>query len=184
MKKIIFAIALLILTAPTFACDETCKRQQAEQKTGEKLAGYLSWQFCDETKESFLTLAMPSLEKYNEQNNNGMTEGTRRKAAMRNTRIYINNQKDWLAECDHYLEVTHKGHIFKDKKTTKKIFGDMESVSSELLAQMKGAIYTDGNTGLDTSNQVSAEKFEALFTSIRMHVDKANLRGGDLYVTR
>ena len=184
MKKIIFAVALFILTAPSFACDETCKREQVEKKTGEKIASYLSWKFCDETKESFLTLAMPSLEKYNEQNNNGIAEGTRRKAGMRNTRKYIDTQKDWLAECDHYLEVTQKGHIFKDEKTTKKIFTDMDNVSAELLAQMKGTSYTDGTTGLDTSNEVAAEKFDTLFTSIRMHVDKANLRGGDLYVTR
>jgi hypothetical protein len=70
------------------------------------------------------------------------------------------------------------------KRAQKKIFADMDNISAELLAQMKGASYTDGITGLDTSNDVAAEKFETLFTSIRMHVDKANLRGGDLYVTR
>jgi hypothetical protein len=184
MKKIITAIALLILTAPVFACDEACKRLQAEQKTGEKLPSYLSWQYCDETKESFLTSTMRSLEKFNDKHNNGTAKGTRRKAALRNTQKYIDTQKDWLTECDHYLAATHKGHIFKDEKSTKKIFADMDNISAELLAQMKGASYTDGITGLDTSNDVAAEKFETLFTSIRMHVDKANLRGGDLYVTR
>lgn len=184
MKNIIIAVALLILTTPVFACDEACSKLNAEQKTGKKLPGYLSWGYCDEIKEEFLTSSMRSLQKYNDKQTAGASEGTRRKAGMRNTQKYIDTRKDWLSECDNYLKVTDKGRIFRDDTTTTKIFGAMDSISAELIAQMKGANYTDAMTGLDNSAEIASEKFESLFTAVQLHVDKANLRGGGLYVTR
>lgn len=184
MKNTLIAVALMILALPAFACDEACRKLDAEQTTGKKLPGYLSWKSCDETKESFLTTTMRSLQKFNDKQLDGSDEGTRRKAAMRNTQKYIDTQKEWLVECDDYLQATKKGRIFTDDKTTTKIFGDIDNISAELLAQMKGANYTNAITGADNSAEISAEKFEALFTAVQMHIDKANLRGGGLYVTR
>lgn len=183
MKKLISVIALFVLAAPAFACDEACRKLDAEQKTGEKLPSYLSWGYCDEIKHEFLTSSMRSLQKFNDKQLADENNNTRRATAMRHTENFITTQKEWLSECDNYLQVTDKGRIFRDAATTSKIFGAIDSISAELHAQMKGENRVDGITGIDKSAEVSGEKFESLFTAIQLHVDKSNLRGG-LYVTR
>jgi len=184
MKKIITTIALCILAIPAFASDEANIKAEAELKTGQKLPGYLSWSYCDEIKQEFLTSSMRSLQKFNDKQLAGNNANTRRDASLRNTQKYIEARKEWLYECDNYLQVTGKGRIFKDKKTTTKVFGNISSINDELIAQMKDEDHINPVTGEDDSAQAAAEKFEALFTSIQLHIDKANLHGGGLYVTR
>jgi len=177
-------MALCVLAIPAFASDEATIKAEAELKTGQKLPGYLSWSYCDEIKQEFLTSSMRSLQKFNDKQLAGSDANTRRDASLRNTQKYIEARKEWLYECDNYLQVTGKGRIFKDDDTTVKIFGNISSINDELVAQMQGDDRFNAVTGEDTSAQVAAEKFEALFTSIQLHIDKANLRGGGLYVTR
>ena len=165
----VFAILMLIAYSAT-GCDEACQKQKAEAKNNVKFASYLSWGFCESTRDDFITTSMNSLEKYSTENFDA-----RYKGGMRNIKKYIETRIDWLKECNQYLSLTGKGHIFDDKKTTDAIFKSLSSVTKELEGLISGASYSS-DTGSDTKT-IMQEKFGDLFAKVDQHKTLMHLKG-------
>ena len=163
MKKLLFTIAMVAFAVPAFACeDEACLRDRAAAKYDVEFPSYLTWKFCEDTKASFMEGDIPSLESYRNKR-----LSSEHKVRMKNIKTFVEQRRDWLQECDQYLELTDHGRIFKDKETTEKIFAAMDSVSSELDSLIKGVTYVSEGAGADT--EVIANKFDTLFKMVDDH---------------
>ncbi|PCK07409.1 MAG: hypothetical protein COA42_14455 [Alteromonadaceae bacterium] len=172
MKK--YAFIAILFTAMssqfTFACDESCAREKAQTEHNAKFPSYLTWKFCENTATDFMTSAVNSLKSYQNKH-----LSTKYKGPMKNIRNFVNQRKEWLLECDGYLQATSKGRIFTDDKTTKAIFASMDTISGELKALIAGSTYTSDDGSND--NSVINDKFEALFTRVDNHKNLLHLRG-------
>lgn len=178
MKYLAFIISilgLLVGSSAAFGCDEKCKKEEAQATHNVSFPGYLSWGFCEDTRMQFMASAIPSLEKYRD----GEID-TRYKGPLKNIKSFVNQRKDWLAECDEYLKLTGKGRIFDDSKTTGQIFAAMDSVTKELDALIAGATYSN-EYGDDSAEQVRS-RFDSLLKLVDDHKTLMHLKGK--YVSR
>lgn len=171
--KIIITLVTLIASS-AYGCDEACKKAEAESKHKIEFPGYLSWKFCDETRIDFITSDMGSLENYSSKHFD-----TRYKGGMRNIKKFLEQRISWLQECNQYMSMTGKGHIFENAKTTKAIFASMKAVSKELGDLINGVTYSS-ELG-DGTSAVMKEKFEKLITKVDDHKNLMALRGDLVY---
>lgn len=170
MKKILFVLGLVgVFSAQAgFACDEQCLRQKAEQAKGIEYPGYLSWKYCEGIRNEFMTSSMKSLQNYADSRLN-----INYRKSMRNIQHYLEQRKDWLNECDSYMQATHRGRIFNDKNTTQGIFAAIDEVEQELASLLSGVTYA----GQDSDTAVAAQKFDQLFTRVENHKNRLLLKG-------
>ncbi|TVZ39596.1 hypothetical protein P886_4001 [Alteromonadaceae bacterium 2753L.S.0a.02] len=177
MKKLVAMLSLLalVLGSPAQGCDEQCKKENAERTTGEKFHSYLSWKFCEDTRMDFITSSMRSLDTYRSKHFD-----TRYKGGMRNIKNYVEQRKEWLIECDNYLQLTKKERVFDDEKTTKAIFKAMDDVTHELDDLIAGVTYSS-SLGQDSAEVIN-EKFDVLLKRVDDHKTLMHLKGR--YVTR
>ncbi|WP_185236390.1 hypothetical protein [Teredinibacter franksiae] len=171
----IFTLALTVLASSAYGCDEKCAKDKAEAEKNVQFPGYMSWKFCEDTRMDFMTSSMESLDKYRSKHFD-----TRYKGGIRNIKNYMVQRKAWLVECDTYMQLTGKGRIFEDNKTTKKIFKAMDSVTKELGDLIAGVTYSS-SLGQDSSVVLNGH-FETLFTAVDDHKNIMLLKGR--YVTR
>ncbi len=171
----IFTILALTIGSSAYSCDEKCKKEQAQTTHNIKFPGYLTWNFCEDTRSQFFTSAVPSLEKYRD----GKID-TRYKGPLRNIKSFVSQRKEWLAECDQYLKYTGKGRIFDDDATTTKIFNAMDSVSKELGALIAGVTYSS-EIGEDSASEIRY-RFDDLLKRVDDHKSLMHLKGR--YVVR
>ncbi len=170
MKCLITLSLLLCWSVNTFACDEQCKRERAMKSNHTEFPNYLTWDFCESTKMAFMERDIPSLISYRKER---MT--TKYRGSMRNTKNFVAQREGWLKECNDYMVMTGKDPLFKDKKTTNKIFSSMKSVTKELDALISGVTYTT-----DTSNDnvaVAGDKFDELFKLVDDHKTLLMIKG-------
>lgn len=173
MKAIaaIIAIACATLSSATlYACDEECRKEAAEKEHNVEFPGYLSSAYCADIRMDFMTSAMRSLENY--QTNN---LDIRYKGGMRNIVSFIEQRKDWLAECDRYLTYTGQGRIFEDAATTESVFAAMERVEKELNDLASGVVYTTSMTQ-DPTDVINA-RFDDFFQIVEDHKTLMHLKG-------
>lgn len=171
MNKLIGFIGLtLFLSSPAFACDEACQRQRAITEHQVELPSYLSWQMCEETKQTFMRNDLRSLENYRQ-----TRLDTQYRGPMRNIKSFIEQRIEWLQECDNYLRLTQRGAIFKDEATTRNIFAAMEAVTQELDRAIQGVTYL--SSADEDPNAIIARRFDNLFKILHDHRDYMMLRG-------
>ena len=176
MKIIATLLVLLMvpLASDVYGCDEACLKAKAEAARNIKYPTYMSWKFCDDTRQDFMTTAMRSIQSYKEKHFD-----TRYKGGMRNIKNYIEQRKKWLVECDSYLYSTKKARVFEDNKTTWKIFHAIDSTTKELTALINGVTYSSAS-GAD-SNSVMIERFDELLTAVENHHTLMHLKGRYVY---
>ena len=168
-------VAGLIFTSQAaLGCDEACRKEAAEKKQSVSFPGYLSWQYCEDLKLDFMTTDMGSLQSYSSKHFD-----TKYKGPIRNTVRFLDQRKEWLAECDNYLSLTDKGRIFYDAKTTSKVFGEIDSVKSELQLVLEGATYSSAQG--DETKVIVGEKFDSLFQAVDDHKNLMHLKGKYVY---
>ena len=167
---ILFA-SVILLSQPAFSsCDEQCMREQAETSLNTKFPKYLTWKECERVTNTFMTSVMTSLDDFR---SNRLS--TKYKGPLKNIRAEINRQKDWLKECDVYLNATKKKRVFEDKATTEKIYAAMDSVSEELSALINGVTYSASAN--QDPHYVINTKFDSLFKSVDDHKTLMHLKG-------
>ncbi|MDQ2075317.1 hypothetical protein [Marinimicrobium sp. ABcell2] len=168
MKKILWLL-VPFLCAPAFACDETCKREAAMQEHGVRFSSYLTASYCRDTSVDFLLRARDSLANYKANN-----LPTGHKGGMRNIRNFLQQRKQWLAECDEYLRLTGQGRVFRDEATTQQILEAIDAVSNE-LERLMGS----GSGVRVPQSQVAGadQRLDLLFTAIDHHRTELQLRG-------
>lgn len=170
MKNTLGLLVLLVLAFPAFGCDEECQKEKASVANNLEFPGYLSWKFCEDTKTSFMEGDIPSLESY--RNDRLNVEHKRR---MTNIKTFVEQRKEWLAECDTYMDLTQHGRIFMDQATTEQVFTAMDAVAQELKAAINGVTYvSEGSEGGD--NVILSSKFDNLFKLIENHRTKMMLK--------
>lgn len=170
MNKIISTIILLCFAQMTFACDETCRRAKAEAANNVKFASYLDVKYCKTTGVDFLLQGRRSLQNYREKQ-----LPTAHRGGAKNIRNFILQRKDWLQECDKYLQLTEQGRIFRDKETTEKILGAMTSTADELnKIMMRPRAEVES---LELVTAPAAQKFDELFKHIDTHYLELQRRG-------
>tara|TARA_R100000656_G_scaffold11635_1_gene12250 strand:+ start:413 stop:931 length:519 start_codon:yes stop_codon:yes gene_type:complete len=170
MKKILLIIALLSLSQVSFSCDEACKRTKAETANNVKFASYLNAKYCKSTGLDFLMQGRRSLQSYRDKQ-----LPTAHRGGAKNIRNFISQRKDWLQECDNYLELTEQGRIFRDKETTEKIIAAMTGTAEELhkiMRRPKSEIES-----LEMVIAPAAAKFDELFKLIDAHYLELQRRG-------
>lgn len=171
----IFVIAGLLLTAQAAsACDESCKREQAQAKLETEFPGYLTWKYCDGLKHDFMTVDMNSLQSYSSKHFN-----TKYKGPIKNIIKLIDQREEWLKECDSYLSATREDRIFYDEKTTASVFSQMTNIRKELQAVLEGVRYSSFQG--DETKEIVGEKFETLFVVIDNHKNLMHLKGKYVY---
>lgn len=164
MKQLI-VLFILFVGAPVFACDEACKRAKAEADNNIKFASFLTAKYCADTTKGFVLREIKSLQSYRDQKLPIPHKGHR--GGVKNIRVFILQRKDWLAECDQYLELTGQGRAFYDKETTDKIFGTMTSLADELKKVMLTPQKPDEN--LDAIVTPALTQFDLLFDQLESH---------------
>ncbi|WGO97095.1 hypothetical protein QFX18_13695 [Saccharophagus degradans] len=172
--------ALLTLVASfiisnAYGCDEKCQKEKAEQANNVKFPGYVTWGYCDDIRMEFMTTTLGSVGNYVE-NNFDM----RYKGGLRNTRNFLAERKEWLQECDQYLQMTGKGHIFETEKTTKQIYAAIDKLTKEFDDLLAGITYS-AESGQD-SGTILLEKYRTLFKTVDNHKTLMHLKGK--YVVR
>ncbi|MGV8834519.1 hypothetical protein [Cellvibrio sp.] len=170
MKKILLTIALLSLSQFGFSCDEACKRTKAEAANNVKFASYLNAKYCKSTGLDFLLQGRKSLQAYREKQ-----LPTAHRGGAKNIRLFIMQRKDWLQECDNYLQLTEQGRIFRDKDSTDKIISAMTGTAAELEKIMKRPKVEMENLELVTAP--AAQKFDDLFKLVDAHYLELQRRG-------
>ena len=169
MKKII-SLLMLVFAVPAFGCDEACKKDRAETQYQVDFPSYVTMSYCGDLKNEFMTYGVKSLRKYSEKHIDPKITG-----GIRNTKQYIADRKDWLAECDQYLKLTEQGRIFADENTTQKIFTAMGQVNKELDYLMQGVSTSDGPGNSPVAP--AQERFEKLFRLVDEHYTVMQLKG-------
>lgn len=170
MKKILLIITLLSLSQFGFACDEACKRAKAETTNNVKFASYLNAKYCQSTGMDFLLQGRKSLQAYRDKQ-----LPTAHRGGAKNIRNFILQRKDWLQECDKYLELTEQGRIFRDKDSTDKIITAMAGTAEALEKIMKRPKVEVEN--LDVVTAPAAQKFDDLFKLVDAHYLELQRRG-------
>lgn len=170
MKKFIVSITLLILSQTSFACDENCKRAKAEAAGNIKFASYLNAKYCKQTSVDFLLQGKKSLQAYREKQ-----LPTAHRGGAKNIRSFVLQRKEWLQECDKYLQLTEQGRVFRDRETTEKIIGALTATASELEKVMKRP-KNDAEV-LDLVVAPAGQKFDELFTLVDAHYLELQRRG-------
>lgn len=175
--KLIYLVGIasfILATQTTHACDESCKREQAEQKLQTEFPSYLTWKYCDGLKRDFMTIDINSLEKYSSKHFD-----TKYKGPIKNIIQLVEQRKEWLSECDGYLSATREERVFYDDKTTEIVFAQMDRIKQELVDVLDGVRYSS-STG-DETKKIVGEQFEALFVSIDNHRNLMHLKGKYVY---
>lgn len=170
IKRILLAITLMTLAQASLACDEACKRAKAEEAHNIKFGSHLSLKNCTSTATDFLIQTRHALETYKDKQ-----LPTAHRGGARNIRNYLGQRKDWLLECDNYLDWTDQGRIFRDKETTDKIIGSMTDVSNELKKIMVRPKNPAENKDLIVTP--ASEKFDELFKLMDDHYLDLQRRG-------
>ncbi|MDO3388194.1 hypothetical protein QWI17_20275 [Gilvimarinus sp. SDUM040013] len=172
MKHLAVKAAILLLAvvgSSAFACDEACKKANAEQEHGVSFPGYLDAEFCRTTRADFLLQDYGSLEKYRTSQLPGGHKG-----GMNNIRKLLDQRKEWLVECDDYLRLTDQGRIFRDKATTDKIFAAIDKVSKEL----NGLVYNGSKEVIVTNGlDIAQQDFDQMMQQLEQHRTDLQLRG-------
>ena len=170
MKKLLLLLHLVLITPLAFACDETCMRDKAMAEGSVKFPDYLTEKYCKTTTTDFLVNARKSLQKYRDDR---LSSGHR--GGIHNIRNFIDQRKDWLVECDQYLDAIKQGRVFRSKETTENIFRAMDSLSVEL----KSLVYRPKNSAEDTAQitELAGQKFDLLFKLMDAHKTDLQLRG-------
>ena len=170
MNKILLTIALLSLSQFGFTCDEACKRTKAEATNNIKFASYLNAKYCQSTGVDFLLQGRRSLQTYREKQ-----LPTAHRGGAKNIRNFILQRKDWLQECDNYLQLTDQGRIFRDKDSTDKIITAMSGTADALEKIMKRPqVETES---LELVAAPAATKFDDLFKLIDAQYLELQRRG-------
>jgi hypothetical protein len=170
MKKILAVLAFLLLSGPAFSCDEACLRDRISVTNNIEFTVYLNWKFCEDTKNSFMQADIRSLENYRSQRLN-----IEHRNRMKNIKQFVEQRKEWLSECDQYLELTNHGRIFRDEATTEKIFAAMDEVATELDSILRGVTYVTEEGLVD--NSVVGKKFDSFFQLVDDHKTVMMLKG-------
>ena len=170
----LLALALAMATGAS-SCDEACVKSKAEQALGKSFPSYLTWQSCDDTREQFMTSAMRSLQSYRDEHFD-----VRKKRGMANIKNFLDQRREWLAECDDYYRHTQRGRIFEDDATTDKVFAAIEGVSRELSDLINGVTYSIGTPG-DDPNSVIMGRFDTLLNTVDDHRTLMHLKGRYVY---
>lgn len=159
MKTLCVALLTLLLSPLALACDETCKRTKAETDNNIKFASYLNSKYCASTTKGFILQEIKSLQAYRDKQ-----LSTAHRGGAKNIRNFVMQRKDWLSECDRYLELTGQGRVFYNKETTDKITGTMNELSDELQKIMKRPQNPAEN--LELVIAPAAGKFDLLFAQL------------------
>lgn len=170
MKKLLLIIMMISLSPFTTACDEACKRAKAETANNVKFASYLNAKYCKSTGIDFLLQGRKSLQAYRDKQ-----LPTAHRGGAKNIRNFILQRKDWLQECDNYLQLTEQGRIFRDKENTDKIITAMNTTAAELEKIMKRPRVEAENLELVTAP--AAQKFDELFKLVDGHYLELQRRG-------
>lgn len=170
MKPILLTLVFFTLAHTALACDETCKRTKAETTNNLKFASYLNAKYCKSTGMDFLLQGRKSLQLYREKQ-----LPTAHRGGAKNIRNFILQRKEWLQECDKYLQLTEQGRIFRDKTTTENIINAMTSTADALYKIML-------RPNLDTERlelvaAPAAVQFDQLFILIDNHYLELQRRG-------
>ncbi|GLS25986.1 hypothetical protein [Marinibactrum halimedae] len=152
------------------ACDEACIKSKAEREHGVKFPSYLTFKFCETTRDTFLESDNRSITNYREKDMDPKYTG-----GINNMRKFISQRREWLAECDDYTRKTERGRLFSDNKTTDSIFKAMDSVTKELQAILDGVTYST-ELGSD-SLLIAGEKFDHLIKVVDDHKSVLQLKG-------
>ncbi len=170
MKTILLTFILLSLAQTGFACDETCKRNQVEAAKNVKFPSYVNQKYCQTTTEDFLLHARKSLQQYRD---NQLSTGHR--GGAKNIRNFILQRRDWLQECETYMEAMDLGYVFRQKDTTDKIFGSMNRVADSLYKMMMRP--KNANESLNLVTAPVAQQFDDMFKLIDLHFLELQKRG-------
>lgn len=170
MKKILLVIAMISLSQFSVACDEACKRAKAEAANNVKFASYLNAKYCQSTGMDFLMQGRKSLQSYRDKQ-----LPTAHRGGAKNIRNFILQRKDWLQECDNYLQLTEQGRIFRDKDSTDKIIAAMTGTAGELEKIMKRPKVEVESLELVVAP--AAKKFDELFQLVDGHYLELQRRG-------
>lgn len=170
MKKILLIITLICFSPFSLACDETCKRAKAEAANNVKFASYLNQKYCKTTGVDFLLHGRKSLQNYRDKQ-----LPTAHRGGAKNIRNFILQRKDWLEECDNYLQLTDQGRIFRDKESTEKILASMTSTAEELhKIMMRPRVEVES---LELVTAPAGQKFDELFKNVDAHYLELQRRG-------
>ncbi len=170
MKKILLIIAMISLSQYSVACDEACKRAKAESANNVKFASYLNAKYCQSTGIDFLLQGRKSLQAYRDKQ-----LPTAHRGGAKNIRNFILQRKDWLQECDNYLQLTEQGRIFRDKENTEKIITAMNNTAAELEKIMKRPKVEVEN--LEVVAAPATQRFDELFKLVDGHYLELQRRG-------
>jgi hypothetical protein len=162
MKQLLVLLTLFVCSPLVLACDETCKRTKAETDNNIKFASYLNAKYCATTTKGFMLQEIKSLQSYREKQ-----LATAHRGGAKNIRHFVTQRKEWLSECDKYLELTGQGRVFYDKDTTVKILGTMDTVADELKKIMSRPQNPAEN--LDLVITPAAAQFDLLFDQLEEH---------------
>lgn len=170
----LFILVTVFLSLTSNACDESCKREQAQKNHGVTFPSYLTWDYCDGLVRDFFSYDMDSLKNYSSKHFD-----TKYKGPIRNIVKLIDQRKDWLNECDDYTSKTRNERVFYDQKTTAAIFSKMDTIKKELTGVMQGVRYSSQSG--DETKKIVGEKFESLFQAVDDHKNLMHLKGKFVY---
>ena len=159
MKELWVALLILLFCPLALACDETYKRAKAETDNNIKFASYLNSKYCSTTTKGFALQEIKSLQAYRDKQ-----LATAHRGGAKNIRNFVMQRKEWLSECDRYLELTGQGRVFFNKEMTDRITSTMIALSDDL----KKIMMRPQNPGenLDLVIAPAAAKFDLLFTQL------------------
>jgi hypothetical protein len=170
MKKLFVAMALFLSSQLAFTCDEACKRTNAEATHKIKFASYLNANYCRSLAIDMLLKDKKGLTSYRD---NQLP--TAHRGGAKNIRTFITQRRDWLLECDQYLELTEQGRIFRDKDTSIAILEAMKRTSDELEKIMRRT-QNDAEV-IDVVIAPAKSQFDNLFKLIDAHYLELQRRG-------
>lgn len=170
MNRLLFTLLLTLIAPAVLACDETCMRDKAMAENNVSFPSYLESKYCKTTTVDFLVGARKSLQKYFDNQLDSAHRG-----GIRNIRNFIEQRKEWLQECDNYLNLIKRGRVFRTAETTEEIFGVMAVLSNELerLVRLRRTPNEDGFELTAGARQ----SFQQLFALIDAHRTDLQLRG-------
>jgi hypothetical protein len=111
----------------------------------------------------------------NRKNKKAGKTATGHRGGIRNIRNFIEQRKEWLMECDTYLDLTKQGRVFRNKATTDNILTAINSLSTELNT----LVYRPKNAAEDTLQvtELAGQKFDLMFKLLDAHRTDLQLRG-------
>ena len=165
-------ITLASISSLALACDEQCLKEKAEVANNVKFPSYLTAKYCEDTAMQFVSSTVKSLETYREEH-----MSLKYKKPMRNTKNFIAQRSQWLHECENYMTLTHKTHVFGTKEQTDAIFVAMNKIENEMQALINGVTYSSNDQLL-----VLNTYFDTLFKQVDDHKTMMHLKGR--YVAR